>query len=122
MRIVIVDDSELIRERVQRLVAAIPAYTEIYQARNIAEAERIIKQKHPDVITLDIRLPDGSGINLLERLNAGATPAKIIVLTSFPYPEYKTRCLQLGAHDFLEKTEDFHRLSGILTALATQAG
>jgi YesN/AraC family two-component response regulator len=123
MRIVIADDSSLWRERIRSTLVTIAGISEIYEARNGAEALGLIIEKEPDIAILDIRMPEMNGLELLLKIRElrlkGKTKVKIKIwmLTSYPYPQYKKRCMEEGADYFLSKTEDFNE-ENILKILA----
>jgi two-component system, NtrC family, response regulator PilR len=68
-------------------------------------------------MTLDLRLPDGNGLNVLQMIQREHIPTAVIVLTSYPYPQYETRARAAGAYAFLNKASDFGSLTDRLQAL-----
>lgn len=122
LQICIVDDSRPIRERLVALVLALPGIRNVTEAASVEQAEALFREGLPDVVILDIRLPDGSGITLLEELMRQERPPKVIVFTDFAYPQYRARCLELGAHRFLEKSTEFQQIPGIIAQILEGAG
>lgn len=115
MTVLIVDDAQVLRERLAALIAEIDGYEIIGQAADFLEAKGFLETMTPDVVVLDIRLPDGSGIELLKMIRKGRNPQpEVIVFTNYPYPQYRERCLNLGASCFLNKSDDFDKLVDIL--------
>ena len=117
MRVLIVEDSSLIKERLFKTVSSIPGVSEVLLARTLKEASEMIETEALDVITLDLRLPDGSGIVLLDRIAEKEQAGKVIVLTNFPYQEYRQYCERFGVFRFLDKSEEFDRLSQTILEL-----
>jgi DNA-binding NarL/FixJ family response regulator len=113
MKIVIADDSSLWRERIKGVLTGINSMAVIYEAKNGVEALRLIKDTHPDIAILDIRMPEMNGIELLMKIRELQIKIKVCVLTSYPYPQYRTRCMEEGADYFLSKTEDFEDINVI---------
>lgn len=104
--VLIVEDEPLARGRIRR---ALGAMTDIYiagEAANLDEAEMLIGRLRPDIITLDIQLPGGTGFDLLERLGASA-PATIFV-TAFDH--HAQRAFDAHAIDYVTKPLEPARL------------
>jgi two-component system, NarL family, response regulator DevR len=120
MKVFVIDDSPLVRERLHELLADIPEISWIAQEDQSPDTVGAIQAAKPDVIILDIQLPGGSGIEILEGLRASELPMVKIMLTAFPNPLYRQRCLEAGAHYFLDKTVEFERIVDVLHSLAAQ--
>ena len=114
MKILIVDDSELIRQRLVEMIGEIDQTEVIGLAGNAEEAYSYYNGSCPDVIILDIHLPGENGIRILERIKKKNKEVKIIILTNFPYPQYKRKCMELGADYFVDKSERFELIHEIL--------
>jgi YesN/AraC family two-component response regulator len=107
MKIVIADDSSLWRERIKGILVNNKCVSEVYEAENGVEAFKLIIEKEPDIAILDIRMPEMSGIDVLMKIRQLKMKVKIIILTNYPYPQYKNRCMEKGADYFLSKSDDF---------------
>ena len=118
MKVFVVDDSPLIRERLKELLDEIPGIKLIGQAGQCLGASEAVLAAKPDVLILDIQFRDGSGINILKKLKFSETPLVKIMLTAFPNSLYRQRCLEAGADYFLDKTMDFNRLAEVISDLA----
>lgn len=114
MRVLVVDDSSLLRERLIASLAEFKDIQVIAEAENLAEANEFLKHHAPDVIFLDIRLPDGVSIELIREIKESLPNTKVIVLTNYPYPQYKTQCMKNGSDYFLEKKKDFEKIPEIM--------
>ena len=115
MKIVIADDSSLWRDRIKCLLNSYSNISEIYEAENGFDALQIIKEKEPDLVILDIRMPGMNGIEVLKKIRRLKMEVMVCMLTSFPYPQYKKKCLEAGADYFLNKAEDFGEINNIVT-------
>jgi DNA-binding NarL/FixJ family response regulator len=73
-------------------------------ARDVPEAREYILGYKPDVLILDIHLPGGSGIDLLREAKQNQPNTLVIVLTNHPYPQYREKCIELGADYFFTKS------------------
>ena len=89
-------------------------------AKIVGELDRVpgavehIQNTHPDVVLLDIRIKNESGVSVLEELKKGEDPPVVIMLTAFPYPQYRKVCQEKGADYFLEKTQEFEEIPRVL--------
>jgi DNA-binding NarL/FixJ family response regulator len=115
MNIVIADDSALWRDRIKSILIDIKEVFVVSEAENGADALQIIREKEPDLAILDIRMPEMNGIVLLKKIREFKMKVKIIMLTNYPYPQYKKRCLEAGADYFLSKTVDFEDIKIVIT-------
>jgi len=104
MKILIVDDSELLQERLKNALLKVAQNLFIAQAYSCQEAMELFKTFGPDSVILDIALPDGSGINLLQHFKEDRPTVNVIMLTNYPITEFKNRCMELGANQFFDKS------------------
>lgn len=116
MRVLVVDDSEAVRSRLVEMLADIGL--DVESAACLAEASRALQARAPDVVILDMRMPDGSGLDLLRAVRAAGLPAKVIVLTSSASPLLRRKCLNAGADFFFHKFEEFQRVVQVVGLLA----
>jgi DNA-binding NarL/FixJ family response regulator len=121
MKIFLVDDSMVIRQRLKRLLADMKEVTVIGESGNAQEATDAILEQKPDVVLLDIHLLDGSGIDVLQRLKKTSPAPAVIILTNYPYPQYRQKCLEAGADFFFVKSTEFDQVVPALRQLIQQA-
>ena len=119
MKIVIADDSSLMRDRIKSLLNSINDISMVYEAKNGVEALQLIMEKEPDLAILDIRMPELNGIEVLKKIRELKMKVKVCILTSYPYPQYRKRCLEAGADYFLSKIEDFEEIEIVITDMVT---
>jgi DNA-binding NarL/FixJ family response regulator len=118
MKVFLVDDSIVIRQRLMRLMAEIQEVTVIGESGNAQEAIVAILRQKPDVVLLDIHLlDDGSGIQVLQTIKQSKPAPKVIILTNYPYPQYRQRCLEAGADFFFVKSTEFDQVVPTLRQL-----
>jgi len=117
MKILIADDSSLLRDRIKILLNSIKNVCVVYEAENGVEALQIIREKKPDLAILDIRMPELSGIEVLKKIRELKMDVKVCILTNYAYPIYKRRCIEAGADYFLRKTEDFEEIEIIVNEM-----
>jgi len=104
VRVLLADDSPLFRDMLTRVIGADPAFEVVAAARDGAEAARLVRALRPDVVTMDLQMPEADGFSGIARIMA-ETPTPILVLTSLPAKAVTFQALSLGALDILEKPE-----------------
>lgn len=124
IRIVVADDQTLIRTALATTLGIEDDLEVVGQAGTCAEAVAVCAAARPDVVLLDVQMPDGGlaaedGIDALPALLRGAPAARVIVLTTFGRPGYLRRAMEAGAVGFLVKDTPIDRLiEGIRRAAA----
>ena len=118
MRVFIADDSEVVAERLKAMLLELPEIEIVGQARDAPEATKSILGLQPDVVILDIRMPTGSGIEGLREIKQRKTAPTVIMLTNYPYPQYRKRCLDAGADFFFDKASEVHKVMEVLKQIA----
>ncbi len=102
IRVLVADDSELFRELLSSVVAADPAFEVVATAADGNAAATLARQLKPDVITMDLNMPDADGFSGIARIMA-ETPTPILVLTANKAELVGFKALSLGALDLVEK-------------------
>lgn len=118
MKVFLVEDSPVIRERLRGMVASIPETELVAEADNEDDAVRGICAIRPDVVILDLTLARGSGMEVLRQIRGQPLASLVIVLTNYGYPQYQKKCMELGANYFMDKSRDIEILSELLAGLA----
>src|SRR6266436_6575767 len=101
--VLIADDHSVVREGLVSLITRKTDMTVIGEAANGREAVDLWKQHHPNVILLDLRMPELDGVGALKEIRSGDEKARIIVLTTFDGDEDIYRAIQAGAKGYLLK-------------------
>ena len=114
----IVDDSAVIRRRLVSMLSEIEGVQLVGEAVDAVDGAALIRKLHPDVVILDIRMPDRSGIGLLEDIKNDADVPTMIILTNYPYAAYRKRCMELGASYFFDKSTEFTEVERVARELA----
>ena len=117
MKILIADDSKMIRERIIAMISVIAGVEIVGQAENSGEAIVFIEVLKPDVVILDIRMPGGGGIEVLKKIKQKKIEIVKIILTNYPNSQYKKKCFELGADYFFNKSTEFNKITGVLSNL-----
>lgn len=113
MKIMIVDDSILLQIRLTGALRKVDENMSIKRAGSCSEAVHLFTDFEPDTVILDIALPDGSGINLLQRFKKEIPTVHVIILTNYPTDEFKKNCMELGADYFFYKSN----MKGLLNTI-----
>ena len=104
VRVMIVDDHEIVRRGIAEIIDRADGLDVVAEAGSRAEAVRRAELVRPDVILVDLQLPDGTGIELMQELRDSVPQALPIVLTSFDDDEALAEALAAGARAYLLKT------------------
>jgi DNA-binding NarL/FixJ family response regulator len=102
-RVLLVDDHELIRQGLKRAFERASDFEVVGEAGSMAEGLRAAQMERPDVVVLDVRLPDGSGLDLARHLRAAQPELGIVVLTMYAGDEQLFAALDSGASAFVAK-------------------
>ena len=104
IRTLIADDHALVRAGIRALVEKIKGVTVVAEAGTGSEAVELIDKLKPDLVLLDITMPDGSGFDVLHHLTQKFPETRVIVLTVHEAGEYAIRALREGAAGFIPKS------------------
>jgi len=102
-RVLIADDQALVRAGFREIVGSADDLTVVGEAANGAEAVRLAAVHRPDVVVMDIRMPELDGIEATRRITAELAGVRVLVLTTFDLDEYVFAALRAGASGFLLK-------------------
>jgi DNA-binding NarL/FixJ family response regulator len=118
--VVVVDDQALVRAGFRVLVDSSPDFTVVGVAADGQEAVRIVGETSPDVVLMDIRMPEMDGIEATRQIIAagGDSAARVLILTTFELDEYVYEALKAGASGFLLKDTPPEDLLEAITVIA----
>jgi DNA-binding NtrC family response regulator len=116
--VLVVDDEKLVRWSIRQKLES--AGYQVFEAENCARAIELFHENLPDLVTLDVRLPDGSGLKTLLDMKKTSPNTPIVMITAYGAVEDAVKALKIGAYDYLEKPINFDRLlHSIQNALET---
>ena len=123
LRVVVADDQALVRAGFCGIVAATPGLAVVGEAGTGAEAVEVTRRTRPDVVLMDVRMPELDGIEATRQITATAGLAtRVLILTTFDLDEYVYAALHAGASGFLLKsTEPAELVSAIRVVAAGDA-
>ncbi|MDD4268982.1 MAG: response regulator transcription factor [Pirellulales bacterium] len=117
VRLLVVDDHEVIRTGLKSLLAGSDIEV-VAEAATGKEAIEQAERSRPDVILLDIRMPDGDGLAALEKLRGVVPESRVVMLSTYDNPTYVARAVALGASDYVLKGASREDLIATITAAA----
>ncbi len=109
IRVLIVDDHEMVREGLLSMLRSEPDFEVVGQTGRGAEVAELVESTRPDVVLLDTRLPDISGVEVCRRITRKHPDVAVVILTTYTDVELVEECLQAGARGYVVK--DVERFS-----------
>lgn len=103
IRVVLVDDHQMVRVGLKTLLEGFPQMQIVGEAATAAEALEVVSQSKPDVVLLDIRLPDGSGLDVCRQLRKAQRGVRVLMLTSYYTDDMVMDAIEAGAEGYLLK-------------------
>jgi len=103
LRLLVVDDHEVVRQGLVALLDRRAGFEVIAQAGTVAEAIAEAARFEPDVVIMDVRMPDGSGIEACREIRAARPETRVVMLTSYPDEEAVLSAIIAGASGYLLK-------------------
>ena len=117
-RLLLVEDHPIVVDGLRSALRSHPEVEVVGRAATLAEARALLRAVVCDVVLLDLRLPDGSGLALLREAPEPPDGPAFLILSSFMTPEYVSAAVALGAHGFLLKTAPVEDVLAALSAIA----
>jgi DNA-binding NarL/FixJ family response regulator len=102
-RLLVVDDHEVVRQGLVALLDRREEFQVVAEAGTVAEAIELARRFQPEIIVMDVRLPDGSGIEACREIRAELPGTRVVILTSYPDEEAVLSAIVAGASGYLLK-------------------
>jgi DNA-binding NarL/FixJ family response regulator len=118
IRVVLADDQPLVRAGLRMILAGEPDIAVVGEAADGAQAVAVCAEQRPDVILMDVRMPEVDGIEATRRLAALEAPPRVLVLTTFDLDDVVYEALRAGASGFLLKDAPEERLVTAIRVVA----
>ena len=103
LSLLIVDDHEVVRQGLVALLGRRPGFRVVAEAGTVADAVEAARRFQPDLVIMDVRLPDGSGIEACREIRAGRPATRVLILTSYPDEDAVLSAIVAGASGYLLK-------------------
>lgn len=114
LKVLIADDSLWIQERLWTMLFDLPGVEIVGQTTTGIDTIHAVQKLQPDIVILDVRMPGGSGIQVLKRIKASTKPPRVIVQMIFPTTQYQQKYLSAGADYFLDKINSLEYIPRVL--------
>jgi DNA-binding NarL/FixJ family response regulator len=102
-RLLVVDDHEVVRQGLVALLDRRDEFQVVAEAGTVAEAIEMARRFQPEIVVMDVRLPDGSGIEACREIRAELPDTRVVILTSYPDEEAVLSAIVAGASGYLLK-------------------
>ena len=122
IRVFLVEDSSLVRLRLAGMLRDLWDVEQVFEAGTVAEARQLLPGAKPQLVVVDMRLPDGDGLEVVAAAKRLTPPPAVVVLTNYAYDQLRSTCLEAGADLFLDKRTEFDRLPAIVAGLRRNGG
>ena len=103
LTLLVVDDHEVVRQGLAAMLDRRPGFQVVAEAGTVAESIEMAKRFQPDLVVMDVRLPDGSGIEACREIRAEFPATRVVMLTSYPDEEAVIAAIVAGASGYLLK-------------------
>lgn len=117
IKILIADDHTLVRQGLRQLCEGLGSFTVVAEANNGAQAVTLACATRPDVILMDIVMPDVTGVDAIRQIVRQIPAARIIALTMYRQEQYMLDAIRAGARGYLLKTVDAGELMAAIEAV-----
>lgn len=118
IRLALVDDHSLVRDGIRALLSVIPTVTVVGEAENGATAIEMVEHSKPDLLLVDINLPDINGLELTRKLRDRYPSLKVLVLSMHDSKEYVSESLRSGASGYVLKNAPSREIVAAIEAIA----
>ncbi len=110
IKLLLVDDHPVVREGLRRLQELMPGIQIVAEAASMQSAVASVRALQPDVVLMDVRLPDGDGIEACRRIKAVSPSTRVLFLTSYADNRFVLAAMEAGGEGYLLKDSDTQRI------------
>jgi DNA-binding NarL/FixJ family response regulator len=118
LKVVVADDQAIVRGGVRAMLEAAGDIEVVGEAEDGGQAVELVLRAHPDVVVMDVRMPNVDGIEATRRLMSAGSRARVLMLTTFDLDEYVFQAMRAGAAGFLLKATPSDRLAEAVRIVA----
>ena len=122
IRVVLVDDHYIVRQGLRSILDPDPRFEVVGEAGNGVNALRVVTERQPDAVLLDLKLPDMGGVDLCQRIIRACPETAVLILTAFIDHDLVDACLRAGAQGYLLKdAENLHLCEHLIAVVKGHA-
>lgn len=121
MKILVAEDSQVVRQRLTDMLSRLPGADMVLEADDVASARRLLDEFDPEVAIVEMNLPDGNGLGLIDYARAQSRSVTLIVLTDYPYAQYRALCKNAGIRYFFDKAAEFQQAISVVRQLISSS-
>lgn len=120
--ILIIEDHEALRDSLRKWLTTVFPETEFLEGKNTEEALAIMSKRLPDVVLMDIKLPETDGIETTRRIKKKYPDTKVVILSMYDAEEYRSSAESAGASVYIPKHKMYAELIPVLKTLLSGKG
>jgi len=117
MKVFIVDDSRAFRKELNNLLSKLKEVEIVGQAQDSVKAMEAIQRLKPDAVILGIPISGGNGIRFVKNIKKDKLAPIVIILTHYPYRQYREKYMDAGADFFFDKSTEFEKIIDVFKKL-----
>lgn len=106
----IVEDSLMVQEQLKEILTVVDKKITVKHAFSYSEALNLFPNEMPENVLLDVALPDGNSLVLLQKFKILKPETRVVLMVNFPPSQFINRCIEMGADDFFEKSNIYSLL------------
>jgi len=120
LKILIADDSEQVRKSLSRLLSILRGVEIIGEAVDGQQAIDKTRKLKPDILILDMKMPNGSGLDVLHEIAPDKENLRVIMLTNYANEQFRNESLKAGADYFFDKSTEFEKVFDVIKSRINQ--
>lgn len=117
MKCLVVDDAAFVRMSLKQILQTTGLFEEMFEACNGLEAIEVYKKEQPDIVTMDVTMPEMDGLTAIKHIMAIDANAKILVCSAMGQKDIVLEAIQAGAKNFIVKPYDSEKVVGVVKAV-----
>ncbi|HEX8237255.1 MAG TPA: response regulator transcription factor [Abditibacteriaceae bacterium] len=121
LQVFIADDSAMVRERLVSMLCDVEGVEVAGEAEDVLQATDLIRELKPDAVTLDIRMPGGTGLDVLKQIRRDVPQFQqapvVIMLSNYSHALYRRKAMDAGANFFFDKSTEFEKVRDVLLSM-----
>jgi two-component system response regulator DegU len=121
LKVLLIDDSTIFLTVMSEVLSTVPCVSSIKTSSGPVQALQTIEEFKPDLLLLYINMPEKNGIEVLKEVKENYPKVKVIMLTNHSTEYYRNTCFNIGAHQFIDKANEFDKIAPIMEKISTEA-